>query len=224
MEDWCADFMKIANLNEWGYDRFLKNLRFLTAPDYHSSFSQCLSIKEALTNFKMNLFPRKDFHKYKKEINKTYSVQFETVNEYFLETRRFTRKMDNCLDEKEKLSNRETLSFFYQGLSTHQKRLIVDLDIEDPFEIAYILDKRKLLAQEIGLHLNEQFNKISLNKWERTPSRDKTFKPQRKLFPRNLEKKDKTNFIFEKPDNKIKRLILLGKVNGKTNKILLDTG
>ena len=132
--------------------------------------------------------------------------------------------MDNCLDEKEKLSNREILPFFYQGLSTHQKRLIVDLELEDPFEIAHILDKIKLLAQEIGLNLNEQFNKISLNKWERTPSRDKTFKPQRKLFPRNLEKKDKTNFIFEKPDNKVKRLILLGKVNGKTSKILLDTG
>ncbi|KCZ74223.1 hypothetical protein H311_04813, partial [Anncaliia algerae PRA109] len=137
-------FLNPQNILQWTMQ--VRNLFQLSKTDQETSMAIIRTLLEenllhliddieepdlALDKLIKETFPREHFITYERILNKIKTKDFNSITKFYLEFNKYITMANSCLDKNEKLTARETLSYFEGALSRQQKIRLLNIDTSD---------------------------------------------------------------------------------------------
>ena len=87
--------------------------------------------KSGLNRIKTVFFPTNKFHKYKRQLENLHSDDHNSIPEYLAKVKQIVQLANNCLNDENKLSDREIKDYFMKGMPSHLQEATIMLGYMD---------------------------------------------------------------------------------------------
>ena len=103
--------------------KVIATLKLLTELELHSYFEAKRSLKTAIKGLLSAFYPKEDFVQYERAARNLKGFKFPSVELYSEKLKQIIKNANCCLEENEKIVERERLDMFIKGLTFEQNNL-----------------------------------------------------------------------------------------------------
>ena len=249
---WIRKFERLSLANRWTAEQSRLALDVLCEEDLKPQVGDLYSFKNLIASLEANLYTENRFLTLEEKLRKLRSINFSSLSEFYKKFSLLFEEACQCLNETEKLTERDRRVFFVNGLTREQRAMFIDFEFPRLQEFVEFYDRRKLRIRKyeyfsygsqsrtVTRGLEQLSIEDDLPEENYTPYRRPFYETRRRETKDSSMNKSRTDYRYRKGEEKgshslfidasrdteIINLELEGKIQNQTKdiKICLDSG